>query len=68
MSGEIIQFSTAPRRTQKIQTSTRIGEEIGNNLPAEFFRRARPLPEPTTDTCRNQRLRDARKDAWWTAD
>jgi hypothetical protein len=66
MSAEIFQFSTAPRRSEKIKTSTRVGEDIGDNLPAEavFSRRGRPLPEPLTDTCKNQRLRDARKGAW----
>jgi len=66
MSAEIFQFSTAPRRSAKIKTSTRVGEDIGDNLPAEitFGRTGRPLPEPQTETCRNQRLRDARKDAW----
>jgi hypothetical protein len=65
MSCEIIQFSTAPR-SEKIKTSTRVGEDIGDNLPAEITlgRTGRPLPEPLTETCRNQRLRDARKDAW----
>jgi hypothetical protein len=69
MSGEVIQFSTVPRRSNKIQTGTRVGEDIGDNLPAEavFGRRGRPLPEPLTDTCKNQRLRDARKDAWFHA-
>jgi hypothetical protein len=64
---EIIQFSAArlaPRRSEKIQTSTRVGEDIGDNLPEEFWHRKRPLPEPQTDTCKNQRLRDARKGAW----
>jgi hypothetical protein len=66
MTCEIIQFSTAPRRSAKIMTSTRVGEDIGDNLPAEITlgRTGRPLPEPTTETCKNQRLRDARKDAW----
>jgi hypothetical protein len=66
MSAEIFQFSTAPRRSAKIKTSTRVGEDIGDNLPAEITlgRTGRPLAEPLTDTCRNQRLRDARKDAW----
>jgi hypothetical protein len=69
MSAEIFQFSTAPRRSEKIKTSTRVGEDIGDNLPAEVVlgRRGRPLPEPLTDTCKNQRLRDARKDAWFHA-
>jgi hypothetical protein len=63
MSAEIFQFSTAPRRSVKIKTSTRVGEDIGDNLPAEVVlgRCGRPLPEPLTDTCKNQRLRDARK-------
>jgi len=36
MSAEIFQFSTAPRRLEKIKTSTRVGEDIGDNLPAEI--------------------------------
>ena len=34
MSAEIFQFSTAPRRS--IKTSTRVGEDIGDNLPEEI--------------------------------
>jgi hypothetical protein len=51
MSAEIFQFSTAPRRSVKIKTSTRVGEDIGDNLPAEVVlgRCGRPLPEPLTD-------------------
>jgi hypothetical protein len=65
MSAEIFQFATAPKRAAKNMTSTRVGD-IGDNLPAEVVlgRRGRPLPEPLTKTCKNQRLRDARKDAW----
>jgi hypothetical protein len=66
MTAEIFQFSIAPRRSEKIKISSRVGEDIGDNLPAEIVlgRTGRPLPEPLTDTCKNQRLRDARKDAW----
>ena len=70
MSCEIIQFSTAARvsakRREKIQTSTRVGEDIGDDFPTGpiLNRRERPLPEPLTETCKNQRLRDQRKAAW----
>jgi hypothetical protein len=30
-------------------------------------RRGRPLPEPRTESCRNQRLRLKRRTAWWAA-
>jgi hypothetical protein len=59
MSCEIIQFSTArlsAKRVDEIEASTRAIVAVGG--------RDRPLPEPLTDTCKNQRLRDARKDAW----
>jgi hypothetical protein len=40
MSAQIFQFSNAPRRLEKIKTSTRvgedIGEDIGDDLPAEI--------------------------------
>jgi hypothetical protein len=66
MSAEIIQFSTAPRRSAKIKTSTRVGEDIGDNLPAEvmFGRTGRPLSPPATETAKNSRIRTARRDVW----
>jgi hypothetical protein len=38
-------------------------------MPTEpiLSRRGRPLPEPLTDTCRNQRLRLSRRKAWRAA-
>jgi hypothetical protein len=56
MTGEIIQFSTA----RPVRSSSG-----GPSGPCDS-RRA-PLPEPLTETCRNQRLRNARKDAWHRA-
>jgi hypothetical protein len=65
MNCEIIQFSTArpsAKRVDKIEAST--SAPVAGPI---FVRRERPLPEPLTETCRNQRLRDARKDAWFHA-
>jgi hypothetical protein len=62
---EIIQFSTArvsAKRVDKIEASTRA-------IAAEpIWRRERSLPEPLTETCKNQRLRDGRRDAWRCAE
>jgi hypothetical protein len=69
MSAKIFQFATAPKRAVKDMTSTRVGEDIGDNLPAEVVlgRGGRPLPEPATETARNQRLRLSRRKVWWRA-
>jgi hypothetical protein len=73
MSAEIFQFSTAPRRLEKIKTSTRVGEDIGDNLPAEVTaftpsqrrRQGKPeLPPPVTETAKNARIRVERREAW----
>jgi hypothetical protein len=66
MNCEIIQFSTArlsAKRVDEIEASTR-AIVAG---PIFVRRRERPLPEPLTETCKNQRLRDARRDRWWAA-
>jgi hypothetical protein len=76
MSAEIFQFSTAPRRIENVKTSTRVGEDIGDNLPAELTaftpsqrrRAGRPeLPPPATETAKNARIGIVRRDAWWLA-
>jgi hypothetical protein len=78
MSAQIFQFSTAPRRLEKIKTSTRVGEDIGDNLPAEIdFRspewKARKAEKAERAAYRpataiNSDLRKERRDAWWHAD
>jgi hypothetical protein len=63
MNCEIIDFSAArlsAKRVDEIEASTR-AIVAG---PIFVRRHERPLPEPLTETCKNQRLRDARKDAW----
>jgi hypothetical protein len=63
MSCEIIQFSTA-------RLSAKRSDEIGasaRQIPtgSTFVRRReQPLPEPLTETCKNQRLRNARREVW----
>jgi hypothetical protein len=76
MSCEIIQFSNAPRRLEKIKTSTRVGEDI-DNLPAEIdFRspgwkarkaeRAAAADRPVTAI--NSDLRKERQEIWRMAE
>jgi hypothetical protein len=73
MSAEIFQFSTAPRRS--IKTSTRVGEDIGDNLPAEIDLRSpgwkarqaeRAANRPATAI--NSDLRKERRTAWRAAE
>jgi hypothetical protein len=62
MNCEIIQFSTARlsgKRVDEIEASTRAIVAVRG--------RERPLPEPLTETCKNQRLRDARREVWHDA-
>jgi hypothetical protein len=74
-TAEIIQFAAADRISSKrlekiIKTSTSVGEDIGDDFPTGPIlvgRRGRPLPEPLTESCKNQRLRLSRRDAWWAA-
>jgi hypothetical protein len=73
MSCEIIQFSAAPRRS--IKTSTRVGEDIGDSLPAEIdFRssgwKARKAERAAnrSATAINSDLRKERKDVWRAAE
>jgi hypothetical protein len=70
MSAEIFQFSTALRRSKKIKTSTRVGEDIDDNLPAEVTcgRASRPLLPHATETAKNLRIRIARRDVWRQAE
>jgi len=70
---EIFQFSTAPRRS--IKTSTRVGEDIGDNLPAEMeFRspgwKARKAEKAANRsvTAINSDLRKERRDVWRAAE
>ena len=46
MSAEIFQFSTAPRRSTTIKTSTRVGEDIGDDLPEEIENSGLPDGKP----------------------
>jgi hypothetical protein len=60
MSCEIIQFSTtrlSAKRVDKISARAR-------RVPTEPMRPERSLPEPLTETCKNQRLRNARREVW----
>jgi hypothetical protein len=75
MSAEIFQFSTAPRRSTTIKTSTRVGEDIGDNLPAEIDFRSpewkarkaeRALSRPVTAI--NSDLRKERQEIWRMAE
>jgi hypothetical protein len=73
MSCDIIQFSSAPRRS--IKTSTRVGEDIGDNLPAEIDFRSPEWKAKKAEkaayrpiTAINSDLRKERRDAWWHAD
>jgi hypothetical protein len=54
---QIIQFSTAARDSAK----------RARRVPTEPMRPERSLPEPLTETCKNQRLRNARREVWWDA-
>jgi len=50
MSAEIFQFSTAPRRSAKIKTSTRVGEDIGRqSAGGNYTRSHRPAAGGTAD-------------------
>jgi hypothetical protein len=72
---EIIQFSAAARPARKATdkpTAAEVGamcERINRAISPvyEEERWKRRLPEPLTDSCRNQRLRLSRRDAWWAA-
>jgi hypothetical protein len=73
MSCEIIQFSTAARPARKgtYKPAATEGTAIGNRVltPRQRRREGKPeLPAPATETCKNSRLRIARRDAWWHAD
>src|ERR1700730_13915508 len=75
MSAQIFQFANAPRRLEKIKTSTRVGEDIGDNLPAEIDFRSpgwkarqaeRAANRPATAI--NSDLRKERRTAWRAAE
>jgi hypothetical protein len=75
MSCEIIQFSAAAKRSATIKTSTRVGEDIGDNIPAEIDFRSpewkarkaeRAADRPVTAI--NSDLRQARRKAWGAAE
>jgi hypothetical protein len=62
MSCKIIEFSTArlpAKRLDEIST-----HQIPTGPMFVRWRRERPLPEPLTETCKNQRLRNARREVW----
>jgi len=66
----IIQLSTVrPRRTAEVEASAGAIVATVHRMPTEpiLRRRGRPLPEPRTESCRNQRLRLKRRAAWWAA-
>ena len=69
----VIQFSAAarisPKRTAEIEATAGAIVATVHQMPTEpiLSRRGRPLPEPRTDSCRNQRLRLKRRTAWWAA-
>jgi hypothetical protein len=64
----IIQLSTVKsRRTAEIEASAISATVHRMPIGPTLGRRGRPHPEPLTDTCRNQRLRLKRREAWWAA-
>src|ERR1700682_2739832 len=68
MSADIIQFSAAARpakRVDEIEASARAIVASNPQVSTEpVGRTGRPLPEPLTETCKNQRLRNARREVW----
>jgi hypothetical protein len=64
MSCEIIQFSAAARPARKALDKSTAAKVIAARDSRE---ERRPLAPPLTETCRNSRLRIARRDAWWRA-
>jgi hypothetical protein len=71
-TAQIIQFSAIKAR-KPIARPPSGGDAIYEREELPFVPRERkPLPEPQTETCKNQRLRNARKHAWnracWTTD
>lgn len=63
-TAQIIQFSAITSRPRK-PIAPSDGDAIYEREELPFVRRERaPLPEPQTETCKNQRLRDGRKKAW----
>lgn len=69
----VIQFSAAarisPKRTAEIEATAGAIVATVHQMPTEpiLSRRGRPLPEPRTEGCRNQRLRLKRRAAWRAA-
>ena len=68
----VIQFSTSrlsAKRTAEIEVSAGAIIASVHQIPTEpiLSRRGRPLPEPRTESCRNQRLRLKRRNAWRAA-
>jgi hypothetical protein len=68
---QIIQFSAArpsAKRLDKINASPgAIVASLPQKTPRDARREAHQLMPPATETCRNHRLRLARRDAWWAA-
>jgi hypothetical protein len=68
----VIQLSTvrlSAKRTAEIEATAGAIVATVHQMPTEpiLSRRGRPLPEPRTESCRNQRLRLKRRTAWWAA-
>jgi hypothetical protein len=65
MSADVIKL-TFPQRANSVdqQTSATVHQILEK---PELSRRGRPLAPATTDSCRNQRARLRRRDAWWRA-
>jgi hypothetical protein len=74
MSAEIFQFSTAPRRSTTIKTSTRVGEDIGDDLPEEIefrspgWKARKAAAANRSATAINSDLRKERRDVWRAAE
>jgi hypothetical protein len=63
MSCEIIQFSAAARPARKALDKSTAAKVIASYDCEERH----PLAPPLTETCKNSRLRIARRGAWWHA-
>ena len=65
MSCEIIQFSTA----RSVRSVGAAATANGILTPMQRRREGKPeLPPPATDTAKNARIRNERRDAWWLAE
>jgi hypothetical protein len=69
----IIQLATPARSTRSVsdqQTPASVTAFVPRPLtPMQQRRRGKPeLPPPATETAKNSRLRNGRRDAWWRAE